>query len=123
MLKLEKQAETLFKSVEKLAGLNKEEVTQNDKILIGKAVVEKLDSEEKIIEFIKMWRQHFLDVNKPRFLPPAWDVNHKFQRDFGKDSIFYGEESKNTEETEKEEGNEVNNSKEAEDAVVDDAPV
>ena len=56
MLKLEKQAETLFKSVEKLAGLNKEEVTQNDKILIGKAVVEKLDSEEKIIEFIKMWR-------------------------------------------------------------------
>ena len=55
-LKLEKQAETLFKSVEKLAGLNKEEVTQNDKLLIGKAVVEKLDSEDKIIDFIKMWR-------------------------------------------------------------------
>lgn len=55
---------------------------------MGKALVDKIDTEEKIIDFIRMWRQHFLDVMKPKYLPPAWDVNHKFQRDFGKGSIF-----------------------------------
>lgn len=26
---------------------------------------------------------------QPKYLPQAWNVEHKFCRDFGKDSVFY----------------------------------
>ena len=86
--------------------------------MIGKAVVEKLEIEEQIIDFIILWRQHFLDVNKPRFLPPAWDVNHKFSRDFGKDSIFYNNKLENAEKSQVQEDGEKNEADEED--VVDD---
>ncbi|KRX04485.1 Ribonuclease H-like domain [Pseudocohnilembus persalinus] len=53
----------------------------------GKQVISQMDSTQ-LIEFIKEWRQYFLDSMNPRFLPPAWNVNHKFQRGFGNHSVF-----------------------------------
>lgn len=44
----------------------------------GYHVMQKLDSEEKIDEFIKMWRNHFIDTMNPQFMPTGWsvDFNH-----------------------------------------------
>ena len=34
-------------------------------------------------EFIKMWRNHFLEHNDAKHLPKGWRVDHKIERDFG----------------------------------------
>ena len=39
-------------------------------------------------DFIRMWRQHFVDALKPKYLPRGWNVEHKMQRSFGEHSIF-----------------------------------
>lgn len=33
-----------------------------------------------LIEFEKLWRQHFLDTMKPQFLPSMWSVEHNHKR-------------------------------------------
>ncbi|XP_064421278.1 exonuclease 3'-5' domain-containing protein 2 [Latimeria chalumnae] len=41
-----------------------------------------------LMQLEKRWRQHFLDMMKPRYLPPLWSVNHnhnKLIRKYGKD--------------------------------------
>ena len=43
----------------------------------GFEVVERVRSEGKLWEFEKMWRQHFVDKMKPKFLPPLWSVDHQ----------------------------------------------
>lgn len=43
-------------------------------------VVQKLDTDEKIIEFVKLWRKHFIEVAKPMFLPNGWSVDFKVKR-------------------------------------------
>ncbi|EGR34369.1 hypothetical protein IMG5_014660 [Ichthyophthirius multifiliis] len=58
----------------------------------GKFVVDLLKTDDDIKDFIRMWRQYFLDIMKPQFMPPAWNINHKFCREFGKGSVFYQNE-------------------------------
>ena len=41
----------------------------------GFVVVQRVSAEEKILEFEKMWRKHFVDTMKPKFLPPLWSVD------------------------------------------------
>jgi len=41
----------------------------------GYHVMQKLDTDEKIDEFIKMWRQHFIDTMHPQFMPNGWSVD------------------------------------------------
>ena len=43
----------------------------------GQEVVKKIREEGKLLEFEKMWRQHFLDTMRPRYLPPLWSVDHR----------------------------------------------
>lgn len=43
-------------------------------------------------DFIKLWRQWFLDKMKPQNLPKGWRVDHLTLRTFGKRSVFYREE-------------------------------
>lgn len=31
------------------------------------------DDEEKLYEFVRMWRYHFVNTMQPKFLPPHWD--------------------------------------------------
>lgn len=38
----------------------------------GKTIVEKIE----VPEFIIMWRRHFVDIMKPKYLPEFWDVEH-----------------------------------------------
>lgn len=43
----------------------------------GYQVVSKLDSEEKLSNFIKLWRKHFIKTTKPKYMPKGWSVNFR----------------------------------------------
>lgn len=46
----------------------------------GELVVDHFRQNEGIVNLEKMWRQHFLDFMRPRFLPNLWNVNHNANR-------------------------------------------
>ena len=78
-------------------GLKLKELPDNKKNLHGKLVVEKVGD---LKEFIKEWRQFFVDSLNPQFLSSEWRVDHEMVRTFGKFSNFNKE--KNKEENNKE---------------------
>jgi len=39
----------------------------------------KLDTDDKIEEFIKLWRKHFINTMKPKYMPTGWSVDFKFK--------------------------------------------
>ena len=41
----------------------------------GFIVVERVSAEGKLSEFEKVWRKHFYDTMRPKFLPPLWSVD------------------------------------------------
>ena len=43
----------------------------------GYHVVNKLDTDEKLIEFIKLWRKHFIDTMKPKYMPTGWSIDFR----------------------------------------------
>ena len=45
----------------------------------GYHVVLKLDTEEKIEEFVKLWRKHFIDTMNPQFMPVGWSVDFRIK--------------------------------------------
>ena len=45
----------------------------------GYHVVQKLDTEEKIEEFVKLWRNHFIDTMHPQFMPNGWSVDFRIK--------------------------------------------
>jgi hypothetical protein len=49
-------------------------ITRNDP---GKPVVEKVLSSGDLENFVKRWRQHFLDVAQPRFMPEYWSIERE----------------------------------------------
>ena len=46
----------------------------------GKRVVDAFVAENRLAEFIRLWRQHFLDNMKPKHLPPMWSVEHNLDK-------------------------------------------
>ena len=45
----------------------------------GYHVVSKLDTEEKIEEFVKLWRNHFIDTMQPQYMPLGWSVDFRIK--------------------------------------------
>jgi hypothetical protein len=45
----------------------------------GYHVVQKLDTEEKIEDFVKLWRNHFIETMQPKFMPNGWSVDFRFK--------------------------------------------
>ncbi|MFW5847766.1 MAG: hypothetical protein ACOCVF_02490 [bacterium] len=43
----------------------------------GMLLVSKLDTEEKLEEFIKRWRKHFIDTMNPPYMPIGWSIDFK----------------------------------------------
>jgi len=43
----------------------------------GYHVVKKLDNHEKISEFVKKWRVHFIETMKPKYMPLGWSVDFR----------------------------------------------
>lgn len=52
---------------------------QNKRMLYdhGYHVVQKLDTEEKIMNFVKLWRTHFIETMKPKFMPTGWSIDFR----------------------------------------------
>jgi hypothetical protein len=44
-------------------------------------VMEKINTEDKLYEFVKMWRKDFIDNMKPKYMPKYWSVDRKIQYD------------------------------------------
>jgi exonuclease 3'-5' domain-containing protein 2 len=45
----------------------------------GYHVVQKLNTEEKIENFVKLWRKHFIDTMQPQFMPNGWSINFRIK--------------------------------------------
>ena len=45
----------------------------------GYHVAQKLDTEEKIEDFVKLWRNHFIETMQPKFMPNGWSVDFRFK--------------------------------------------
>lgn len=45
----------------------------------GYHVVQKLDTEEKIEEFVKLWRTHFIETMNPKFMPYGWSIDFRIK--------------------------------------------
>jgi hypothetical protein len=49
----------------------------SDKYDHGKLLVEKLDNHQKIEEFVKRWRTHFIETTNPQYMPKGWSVDFR----------------------------------------------
>jgi hypothetical protein len=45
----------------------------------GFHVIQKLDTEEKIEDFVKLWRNHFIDTMKPLYMPKGWSIDFRIK--------------------------------------------
>lgn len=45
----------------------------------GWHLVRKLDSNDKIFEFVKLWRQHFIDMMNPQYMPEGWSIDFRYK--------------------------------------------
>lgn len=45
----------------------------------GYLVLQKLDTEKKIEEFVKLWRNHFINTTNPQYMPEGWSVNFRIK--------------------------------------------
>ena len=43
----------------------------------GYHVIQKLDTEEKIMKFVKLWRTHFIETMNPKFMPNGWSIDFR----------------------------------------------
>jgi hypothetical protein len=43
----------------------------------GWHLIQKLDNDEKVEEFIKLWRRHFIDTMQPKYMPNGWSINFR----------------------------------------------
>lgn len=50
----------------------------------GYLVVQKLDTDEKMTEFIKLWRQHFIETMNPKYMPKGWSINFRVKTKMNK---------------------------------------
>jgi len=48
--------------------------------LHGERVVHAVQKEGHLLDFIRMWRQRFLDLMQPKHLPPLWSVEHNLHK-------------------------------------------
>lgn len=46
----------------------------------GETVVNRFRETGGIVELEKIWRQHFIDLMEPKFMPSLWDLNHNSER-------------------------------------------
>lgn len=45
----------------------------------GYRVVQKLDTEEKIEDFVKLWRTHFIKTMNPKYMPHGWSIDFRIK--------------------------------------------
>jgi len=45
----------------------------------GYHMIKKLDTEKKIMGFVKLWRTHFIETMKPEYMPNGWSVDFRIK--------------------------------------------
>lgn len=72
--------ELIHKKLNKSIEREKKEVLNVDDYFHGKMVINKFTTHEHYEEFIKGWRQHFLDTMQPQFMPIGWSINFRCKK-------------------------------------------
>lgn len=67
-LEMKKKYQIEFKALKEL---NRKEYDH------GYHLMKKLDTHEKIEEFVKMWRAHFIQTMKPEYMPEGWSIDFR----------------------------------------------
>lgn len=49
----------------------------SNKVNAQKQLVEKLNEHNLLDRFVIMWRQHFIENVKPKYMPEGWDINYR----------------------------------------------
>lgn len=88
LIKIDENFYNMCKTFKKNHKNLKENSNKDFKNFHGKLVVEQLQNQQDLKDFIMLWRKNFLDKLEPKFLPAAWNVNHQFERKFGDLSKF-----------------------------------
>lgn len=45
----------------------------------GWHLVQKLNSDEKIFDFVKLWRKHFIETMNPQYMPEGWSIDFRYK--------------------------------------------
>lgn len=45
----------------------------------GWHLVQKLNTDRKIKEFVKLWRKHFMNTMNPQYMPEGWSINFRYK--------------------------------------------
>ena len=48
----------------------------------GYHLVQKLDTPDKMEEFVKLWRKHFIDTTQPKYMPDGWSIDFRIKTNF-----------------------------------------
>jgi hypothetical protein len=43
----------------------------------GYQIVKQLDTHEKIEDFVRMWRKHFVETMNPPYMPEGWSIDFR----------------------------------------------
>jgi exonuclease 3'-5' domain-containing protein 2 len=74
------EIEKINSKLNKSIAREKKEVINVDDFYHGKAVVKQFTKHSDFEEFIKGWRQHFLDTMKPEFMPVGWSIDFRCRK-------------------------------------------
>ena len=70
--------------VDTFAKLEKKKLTYKERLTPhGKRIVDMVMKQKKIVDFVKMWRQHFLDTMQPKEMPYCWQDCPEVYASFG----------------------------------------
>ena len=69
---------------EVLAKIEKKKLSYRERLSPhGWRIVRMVMKEKKLVDFIKMWRQHFIDTMKPKMMPYMWENCPEVYKSFG----------------------------------------
>lgn len=71
----------LYLNLKNKCGVEVNQFKEDNRVLYdhGYQVVKQLDSEEKIMEFVKLWRNHFIETMQPKYMPTGWSIDFRIK--------------------------------------------
>jgi hypothetical protein len=63
-------------SLQEIADINVQKISREKTEAVSKLVTEKLEEYMTLEDFIFMWRSHFIETMKPKFMPEGWSITY-----------------------------------------------
>lgn len=69
----------VFKKNAQMELIDEDNNPYNNRAHWGKMVMNRVHSEDAEQQFVEMWRKHFVDTMKPKFMPKFWSIEAKLE--------------------------------------------